>query len=147
MNTQLIIGYVGGDPRITDFNDGGKVAQFTIGVTKKGYTTKDGRQVPDHTEWFNVVARNAQAKVVEGYVHKGERLFVAGETKTRQYTAQDGTLRNITEVIVEKLELLGGKPQGGGQFAPIDQPTNPTATAPVSQDTAVPSSSNDDLPF
>ena len=85
MNTQLIIGYVGGDPRITDFNDGGKVAQFTIGVTKKGYTTKDGRQVPDHTEWFNVVARNAQAKVVEGYVHKGERLFVSGETKTRQY--------------------------------------------------------------
>lgn len=142
MNVQIIIGYVGGDPRITNFDDGGKVAQFSMAVTRKGYTAKDGRQMPDTTEWFNVVARNSHAKVAEGYVRKGDRIFIMGETKTRQYTAQDGALRTITEVIVEKIELLGSKAQGGGQFAPIDQPTT---TAPTAQADAVPT--NDDLPF
>lgn len=140
MNVQIIIGNVGGEPKVTTFADGGKVAQFSVAVTKKGYTAKSGATVPDHTEWFNVVARNGQASVAEQYVRKGDKLFVMGETKTRQYTAQDGTLRSITEVVVEKLELLGSKPQGGGQFAPAptDQPNNqPTP----------PSANADDLPF
>lgn len=145
MNIQFIIGNVGGEPRVTTFDDGGKVAQFSLAVTKKGYTAKSGATVPDHTEWFNVVARNGQASVAEQYVHKGDKLFVMGETKTRQYTAQDGTLRSITEIIVEKLELLGSKPQGG-QFAPIDQPTNqPTASQPTPPQT--PPEGADDLPF
>lgn len=142
MNTQFIIGNVGGEPRVTTFDDGGKVAQFSVAVTKKGYTAKSGATVPDHTEWFNVVARNGQATVAEQYVHKGDKLFVAGETKTRQYTAQDGSVRSITEVIVEKLELLGSKPQGGGQFAPINQPTASQPTTPPT-----PPEGADDLPF
>lgn len=141
LNRLEILGHVGQDPRITNFDDGGSVAQFSIAVTEKGYTSRDGRQVNDHTEWFNIVARNGIAKVVEQYVHKGDKVYLDGKVKTRQYTAQDGSTRSITEVIVANLELLGGKQ--GGQFAPPPQPA--TAAQPTSAQTET--QNTDDLPF
>lgn len=141
INKLILVGNVGGDPKITTFQDGGSAAQFSLAATDKGYTTKDGRQVAEHTEWFNIVAKGSTANVVSQYVHKGDKLYIEGKVKTRQYTAQDGTLRSITEVVVEKLELCGGK-QGGGQFAPIDQPTASQPTTPQT-----PTEGADDLPF
>lgn len=143
INKLIVLGNVGQDPKVTTFQDGGKVAQFSLAATDKGYTTKSGATVPDHTEWFNIVAKGSTANVVEQYVHKGDKIYIEGKVKTRQYTAQDGQPRNITEVIVERLELCGGKQ--GGNFAPIDQPT---AAAPAASQTAADTTAPaDDLPF
>ena len=105
VNKQIILGNVGQEPRINTFADGGTVANFSVAYTEKGYTTKDGRQIPDSTEWFNIVAKNSLANVVQQYVHKGDKIYIEG--KTREYVGSDNVQKRITEVHAEKIDLLG----------------------------------------
>ncbi len=110
MNKIILKGNVGQDPKITDFQDGGKVAQFSLATTERGYTTKDGREIPETTDWHNIVVnRTGLAGVVEQYVKKGTPLLIVGKVKTRSYEDNAGQTRYITEVYVEELELLGQK--------------------------------------
>lgn len=151
VNHLTLLGHVGGDPRVTTFNDGGKVAQFSVAYTEKAYTTKSGATVPEFTEWFNVVCKGSTAGVAEQYVRKGDKIYIEGKIKSRQYTAQDGTMRTITEVIVDgyggKLELLGTpKQQAAEPQAAQIQYTQPMAAPQTAAPTAPPAGA-DDLPF
>lgn len=119
MNLTILRGNVGQDPRITDFENGGKVAQFTLATTERGFTTKDGREIPEETTWHNIVVKNSGlAKVCEQYVKKGSALLVQGKTKHRKYTDSYGTERIITEVIVDEMELIGAKREQAPAPAP-----------------------------
>lgn len=110
MNKCILKGNVGQDPRITTFKDGGKVAQFTLVTTERGFKTKDGRDVPEQTEWHNIVVkRTGLAGVCEQYVKKGTPLLVEGKIQTRSYQDNAGQTRYVTEIIVEEMELLGGQ--------------------------------------
>ena len=120
MNKVILKGNVGADPTITDFENGGKVAQFTLATTERGYTTKDGRQIPDVTDWHNCVAKQSGlAGVCEQYVKKGTPLLIVGKIRTRDYEDNAGQKRYITEIIIEEMELLGGKKP---EQAPAPQP-------------------------
>ena len=78
MNKVFLKGNVGQDPRITTFQDGGKVAQFTLATTERGFTTRDGKQIPDVTDWHNIVVkRTGLAGVCEQFVKKGTPLLIA----------------------------------------------------------------------
>lgn len=120
MNFVVLKGNVGQDPKITNFQDGGKVAQFTLATTERGYETKDGRKIQPQTTWHNIVVkRSGLAGVCEQYVKKGTPLLIVGKIQTREYTDNSGTKRYVTEINVEELELLGGnKPQGAPAPAP-----------------------------
>lgn len=110
MNKCILKGNVGQDPRITTFKDGGKVAQFTLATTERGFKTKDGRDIPEQTEWHNIVVkRTGLAGVCEQYVKKGTPLLVEGKIQTRSYQDNAGQTRYVTEIIVEEMELLGGQ--------------------------------------
>ena len=110
MNKVFLKGNVGKDPTITNFPEGGKVAQFTLATTERGYTTKDGRQIPIITDWHNIVVKNSGlAGVCEQYVKKGTPLLIEGKIRTRDYQDNSGQTRYVTEIIVEEMELLGGK--------------------------------------
>lgn len=110
MNLVILKGNVGGDPRITTFDNGGKVAQFSLATTERGYTTKEGKEIPDETTWHNIVVRKTGlAGVVEQFVKKGTPLLIEGRIKSRQYADKDGVERTITEIYVDELELLGGQ--------------------------------------
>lgn len=107
MNLVILQGNVGEDPRIKDFDNGGKVAQFSLATTEKGYKTQDGRDIPDETVWHNIVVkRSGLAGVCQQYVKKGSPLLIRGKISNRQYTDTQGVVRYITEVIVEDLTLL-----------------------------------------
>ena len=72
MNKVFLKGNVGQDPKITTFQDGGKVAQFSLATTERGFTTRDGKQIPDVTDWHNIVVkRTGLAGVCEQFVKKG----------------------------------------------------------------------------
>lgn len=110
MNKVFLKGNVGKDPEITRFENGGMVAQFTLATTERGYTTRDGKEIPDQTEWHNIVVRKSGlAGVCEQYVKKGTPLLLAGKIKTRTYEDASGQTRYITEIHVEEMELLGKK--------------------------------------
>ena len=123
MNKVFLKGHVGQDPKITDFADGGKVAQFTLATTERGFTTRDGRTVEEHTDWHNIVVkRTGLAGVCEDYVRKGTPLLIMGKIQTRSYEDNAGQTRYVTEIIVEELELLGQKPREAAP-APEHRPT------------------------
>lgn len=110
MNKVFLKGNVGQDPTITDFPNGGKVAQFTLATTERGFTTRDGKEIPDMTDWHNIVVKQSGlAKVCQDYVKKGTPLLIVGKIRTRQYQDNSGQTRYITEIIVDEMELLGGK--------------------------------------
>lgn len=77
-NRISLIGNVGNQPEIRTVGDV-KVASISLGVTEKGYTTKDGKKIEDRTTWFRVGLWRGLAEVVEKYVNKGDKLFVEGK--------------------------------------------------------------------
>ena len=118
-NKQLLEGYVGKEPEIVTFADGSKEAKFTVAVTKRGFTTSTGKEIPEHTEWFNCVVKGNKADYVEKYLHKGDRVFCDGETYTNEYTDAQGIRKRFTEVRVSE---LSGFPR---QANPTGANTNP----------------------
>lgn len=131
MNKCILKGNVGQDPRITDFDNGGKVAQFTLATTEKGFKTKDGREIPDETTWHNIVVkRTGLSSVCEQFVKKGTPLLIVGKIVNRKYQDQSGNDKFITEIVVEELELLGGKKQDSAP-APAPDDYQPIGDMPA----------------
>lgn len=108
INKVILLGHTGKDPEVKEIA-GTKVANLSLATTEKGYTLQNGTQVPDRTEWHNLVFWKGLADVVEKYVRKGSQIYVEGKIKTRQYEDKTGSKRYVTDIFVEKLELLGNK--------------------------------------
>lgn len=115
VNKQIIIGNLGEDPKVKTFQDGSKTCRFTVAVTEKAYTMQNGMQVPEHTEWFNILVRGSKAGVAEQYLHKGDKVYIEGKTFTGEYQDQQGMKKRYTEVRCEVLELLTPKTQAQPQ--------------------------------
>lgn len=102
----MLIGNVGKDPIVRYYEADQAVAQVTLATTEKGYVLPNGTQVPDHTDWHNLVFYRGLAKVVEKYVHKGDKLYVEGRVRYRLYDDKQGKRHNITEIYVDNMEML-----------------------------------------
>ena len=120
MNFVVLKGNVGQDPKITNFQDGGKVAQFTLATTERGFETRDGRKIEPQTTWHNIVVkRTGLAGVCEQFVKKGTPLLIVGKIQTRSYQDNAGQTRYVTEIVVEEMELLSGQKR---EQAPAPEP-------------------------
>ena len=111
MNKVMLIGNVGQDPDVRYFEQDQAVAQVCLATTERGYTLQNGTQVPDRTDWHNLVFYRQLAKIVERYVHKGDKLYVEGRIRYRMYDTQKGERRYVTEIQVDNMEMLSPKPQ------------------------------------
>jgi single-strand DNA-binding protein len=111
MNKIILIGNVGQEPTVKHLESGATVATFSLATTERGYTLQNGTQVPERTEWHNIVVWRKLAEIVEKYVHKGDKLYVEGKIQTRSYDDQNGVKRFVTEVMTDNIELLSSKPQ------------------------------------
>ena len=148
VNKVYLLGNCGRDPEVRT-SQSGKFATFTLATTDRAYTTKSGVQVPERTEWHNiVVGSNGLAEVVEKYVRKGTKLFIEGKIRTRKYKGRDNADHYVTEILVDNFELLGGKPEQAS--APAPNPNPPFMNQQRSQAPAPGSwggSNNQDLPY
>ena len=115
MNKVMLIGNVGKDPVVTYYDTDQATATFPLATTEKGYTLQNGTQVPDRTDWHNIVLYRGLAKVAEKYVHKGDKLYIEGRIKYRSYDDQKGQKRYVTEIYGENMELLSPKPQDNNE--------------------------------
>lgn len=106
MNHVILTGNVGKEPAIKTFENGTKAASFTLATTERGFTTKEGREIPDRTEWHNISVIGGLAKVVEGYVQKGTRLLVEGKIQTRTYE-KNGETKYLKEIKASNIEMQG----------------------------------------
>jgi single-strand DNA-binding protein len=104
-NRVQLIGRLGQDPEIISFEDGNKMAKFSL-ATDDSYKDKDGNKV-ERAQWHNIIVRGALVKIVEDYVLKGKEIAIEGKLTNRSYDTQEGEKRYVTEVIVNELLMLG----------------------------------------
>ena len=109
MNKVMLIGNVGKDPEIRYVEAGKAVARLSLATTERGYTLQNGIQVPDRTEWHNVILWYKLAEIVEKYVRKGDKLYIEGRIRYSTYDDKQGQRRYVTEIWADNMEMLSPK--------------------------------------
>lgn len=109
MNKVMLIGNVGQDPEVRYVDQGVAVARLRLATTERGYTLQNGTQVPDHTDWHNVILWRRLAEIVEKYVHKGDKLYIEGRIRYTTYDDKQGQRRYATEIWADNMEMLSPK--------------------------------------
>ena len=107
VNRVTLLGRVGKDPEIKQF-DGGNKASFSLATTERGYTTKAGVKIEETTTWHNIVCWKGLATIAERFVKKGDLIYIEGKITNRSWES-DGYKHYITEIVADNIELLGGK--------------------------------------
>lgn len=107
----MLIGNVGADPEVRYVEQGVAVARLSLATTERGYTLQNGTQVPDHTDWHNVILWRRLAEIVEQYVHKGDKLYVEGRLRYSSYDDRHGQRRFKTEIWADNIELFSQRGQ------------------------------------
>ena len=120
----MLIGNVGAEPEVRYVEQGVPVASLRLATTERGYTLQNGTQVPERTEWHNIVVWRRLAETVEKYVHKGDKLYIEGQLRTRTWDDRNGVKRYTTEIWAENMEMLSS-PRN-------NQPAGETASQPAS---------------
>ena len=150
VNKVILIGNVGRDPEVRYLDSGIAVASLPLATTDRAYTLANGTQVPERTEWHNLVLWRGLAETAEKYVHKGDKLYVEGKIRTRSYDDQTGAKRYVTEIFVDSMEMLSPRGTAApGAAAPQPGMSQGVPAQPMAQSQATPAQDNttDDLPF
>lgn len=145
VNKVILVGNVGKDPEVRYLEKNVAVANFTLATTERGYTMQNGTQVPDRTEWHNIVAWRGLAEIAEKYIRKGSQLYIEGKIQSRSWE-KDGVKRYTTEIYAENIQLLGKRLETGEVHAPV---TSQPQTTSTTQDAQLPPVSDEEsgLPF
>jgi len=141
VNKVILVGNVGKDPETRYLDKDIAVASFSLATSERGYTAQNGTQVPERTEWHNIVAWRKLAELSEKYIRKGSQLYVEGKIQTRSWE-KDGIKRYTTEIVAETIQLLGKREK---QDEAPQNHASAIDNTPVSEVSA--SDSEGDLPF
>ena len=106
INKVILLGNVGRDPEVRYLDKNVAVATFPLATTDRGYTLPNGTQVPERTEWHNIVAWRNLAELAEKYIRKGRLLYVEGKLQTRTWEGKDGVKRTMVEIVASDIQLL-----------------------------------------
>lgn len=109
LNRVQIIGYLGKDADIKEFENINSTITMSVGTTQNEFITKNGRKVPEKTEWHRIVfwCKSAdQEDYLKTHLKKGRQVYVEGSLKTRKYTDKSNIERSITEIEADKVELI-----------------------------------------
>jgi single-strand DNA-binding protein len=118
VNKVILVGNLGKDPEIRSFQNGGKVANFSL-ATSESWKDKNTGEKREKTDWHNVAIFNeGLVRVAEQYLRKGSKVYIEGQLQTRKWTDQSGTDKYTTEVVLQNyngtLVMLDGRSDGGG---------------------------------
>lgn len=118
VNKVILIGNLGKDPEIKSFQNGGRIANFTI-ATSETWKDKMSGDRKERTEWHNIKIDNENlVRVAEQYLRKGSKVYLEGQLQTRKWQDKEGNDRYTTEIVVGRfkgeLELLDRREGGGG---------------------------------
>ncbi|MGE0047775.1 MAG: single-stranded DNA-binding protein [Acidithiobacillus sp.] len=112
VNKVILLGHLGRDPEMRYMPDGTAVANMTI-ATSESYKDRDGNR-QERTEWHRVALYARTAEVAGEFLRKGSQAYIEGRIRTRKWTDKDGQERYSTEIVGDRLQLIGGRRDGGG---------------------------------
>lgn len=110
LNLCQFIGRTGDVPSIRYTQSGIACANLSLAVDES-WTDKQGNK-QKKTEWVNVVAWDKLAGIIDKYCGKGDLLYISGKLQTRSWEDKEGIKRYTTEIIADKMQMLGGRGEG-----------------------------------
>jgi single-strand DNA-binding protein len=151
VNKVIVLGNLGRDPETRYMPDGGAITNVSL-ATSFTWNDKTSGEKKEETEWHRIVFRGRLAEVAGEYLKKGSSCYVEGRLRTRKWQNKEGQDVYTTEIIADRLQLLGGKPGSG------EQQERPATRSPAQQPAASQSSAakkpagkfddlEDDIPF
>lgn len=153
LNKVMLIGHLGDEVKTHYFEGGNCIGRFPL-ATNESYTNRQTGEKVTNTDWHNVVVRNKAAEICEKYLSKGDKIYVEGRLKNRQWQGEDGNTRYTTEVHVQEFTFLSTKKESmsnaNTQPAVQQSQTPQSASAnPVKeqQPSVSEPEQDDDLPF
>ena len=112
VNKVILLGNLGRDPETRYTTGGDAVTNLNI-ATSEQWKDKNGEK-QERTEWHRVVLFGRQAEVAAEYLKKGRSVYVEGRLQTRKYTDKDGVEKYSTEIVGDRMQLIGGARDAGG---------------------------------
>ena len=118
INKVIIVGNLGADPVVKEFDNGGMAAKFSVATTDS-WTDKQTGEKHEATEWHRVDVHGGLAKIAKQYLKKGAKVYIEGKLRTRKYDDKNGVERYATEIMINgynsALQMLDKNPN-----APVD---------------------------
>lgn len=108
LNKVMLIGHLGDDVKMHYFDGGNCIGRFPL-ATNEVYINKSTNEKITSTEWHNLVVRNKAAEICEKYLTKGDKIYIEGRIKSRQWQAEDGSTKYTTEIQVTEFTFLTTK--------------------------------------
>lgn len=142
LNKVMLIGHLGDDVKMHYFDGGNCIGRFQL-ATNEVYINKTTNEKITSTEWHNLVVRNKAAEICEKYLSKGDKIYIEGRIKSRQWQAEDGTTKYTTEIQVTEFTFLTTKKETSNQRAHQE----PESTKNTNFDTPNEGLPINDLPF
>ena len=112
VNKVILLGNLGRDPETRYTTGGDAVTNLNI-ATSEQWKDKSGEK-QERTEWHRVVLFGRQAEVAGEYLKKGRSVYIEGRLQTRKYTDKDGVEKYSTEIVADRMQLIGGSRDSGG---------------------------------
>lgn len=116
MNKVILVGRLARDPEIRYTQGGKAVASFTLAVNRQFGRSENNNQPT--ADFIPIIAWEKLAEICGNNIRKGSQISVVGRMQVRNYDAQDGTKRYVTEVVAKDVEFLGGKPDNRADGQP-----------------------------
>jgi single-strand DNA-binding protein len=115
INKVILIGNLGNEPEVRYMPSGEAVANVSL-ATSESWKDKNTGEMQERTEWHRVVFFGKLAEIVKQYLHKGSKIYVEGQLRTKKWQDKEGHDRYTTEVYVGvtgTMQMLDGRPGGG----------------------------------
>ena len=154
VNKVILIGNLGKDPEVRYAPSGSAICNITL-ATSRNWKDKTSGERQEETEWHRVVFFDRMAEVAGEYLKKGKSVYIEGRLKTRKWTDKEGVDKYTTEIMADRMEMLGSREGGGGGDdmggAPAPRSAPAPRPAPVSKPAAKSATGfddmDDDIPF
>ncbi len=111
LNKVMLIGHLGDEVKMHYFDGGNCIGRFQL-ATNEVYINKTTNEKITSTEWHTLVVRNKAAELCEKYLSKGDKIYVEGRLKSRQWQTEDGSTKYTTEIQVTEFTFLSVKKEG-----------------------------------
>ena len=146
VNKVIIVGNLGRDPETRYMPDGNAITNVSI-ATSFSWNDKASGEKKEETEWHRVVFRQKLAEVAGEYLKKGSSCYVEGRLKTRKWQDKEGQERYTTEIVAERLQLLGSRNGGASEPEREERPAprQEPRREPAKQEAKRPAGKFDDL--
>jgi single-strand DNA-binding protein len=112
VNKVIIVGNLGRDPETRYNTEGGAITNVSIATTDT-WKDKASGEKQERTEWHRVVFFNRLAEIAGEYLKKGSQVYVEGALRTRKWTDKEGQERYTTEIVADKMQMLGSRSGAG----------------------------------